>query len=310
MTSSVVSQMKCAVCGGNRLRPVLQRSIADFIAGRRGNYDLRSLGLSGAEIMGYTQCEDCSFIFASPTLASSFETATYNDAKAAQADDKRAWLADENAGPLYQTHHKWVDLNPFLIGLGFHFQKYQRPHNPAQRRLRLLDVGCGFGHTLELARVFGLEGTGCDIDQSRLAACRAKGLHAVEPGGIEGDFDIVVSSNVIEHVYDLSEYVDLVRRHLARDGVYVFSGLEKSVIAVELRKKAFKLLHPIEHRNILTRGSLARLLRNHNLRLVTRGEIWTTMRLVRSKAPLYVPYWATGGFVALNGVFTAIARHE
>jgi SAM-dependent methyltransferase len=258
--------------------------------------------------MGYARCQDCSFIFASPTLDPSLEAATYNDAKAGQSESKQSWMSDLNAGSLYQTHHKWVDLNPFVLGLGFHFQRYQKPCNVGMSRLRLLDIGCGYGHTLELARVFGLDGTGCDLDRSRVAACREKGLRVVDPGEVQGQFEIIISCNVIEHVYDLRGYIGMVSRCLADVGVFVFNGVERSVFAVEVKQRRFKLLHPIEHRNVLTRRSLSKLLGQYNLRLVNRAEVLRTMKRVRSKAPLYVPYLVTGGFVTVHGVFSAIAR--
>ena len=159
-------------------------------------------------------------------------------------------------------------------------------------------------------RIFGVLGTGSDIDRSRLTVCHEKGLRAVLPDSIDGEFDIIISSNVIEHVFDLQDYMRMISRHLANGGDFVFSGLEKSVIPIELKKSRFKLLHPIEHRNVLTRKSLSKLLGSHGMRLVTRREVLGTMRRVRSKAPLYLPYWLMRGFVAVNGVFTAIAKHE
>jgi 2-polyprenyl-3-methyl-5-hydroxy-6-metoxy-1,4-benzoquinol methylase len=306
---SIVSHNRtCAVCEGDRLELVLERPIADFI-GESTTYDLTSLGLSGAELMGYTRCQKCSFIFASPTLDQALEAVTYNEAKARQLQQKKR-PPDPEADALYQTHHKWVDLNPFVLGIGFHFHRFRNPRNPGQQRLRLLDIGCGYGHTLELARVFGVDGTGCDIDQSRLAACRAKGLRAIIPSEVEGTFDIIVSSNVIEHVFDLQGYIRMVKMRLADEGVFMFSGIEESVIALEKRRGRLRLLHPIEHRNILTRRSLTRLLTRHGLRLIRRQEIFKTIKAVRSKAPLFLPYLLLGGFVAVNGVFTAIAKHE
>ena len=305
----VVELRNCAVCGGSSIAPVLQRPLSQFLNGRAGYYRLDSLSLTGDELMGYVRCRDCSFVFASPTLDSSLELATYNDAKSGQPETK-PWMSDPDAASLYQTHHKWVDLNPFVLGLGFHVDRYEKPKNPGMAQVRLLDVGCGYGHTLELARVFGLDGVGCDLDQSRIAACRDKGLRVVEPSCVEGVYDLVVSSNVIEHVYDLHAYVAMIGRHMAPRGVFVFNGLEESVIGVEMKKPRFKLLHPIEHRNVLTRKSLKRLLGGHGLRLVTRAEILRVMRRVRSKAPLYLPYLLKSGFVAVNGVFSAIATHD
>ena len=309
--SPVVNVEKCVVCGGHAIKQVLTLPIAEFIGSGNSehSYDLGSLQLSGREPMGYAMCRACSFTFASPTTGAALETATYNEAKAGQAIKKVTLWADADAQALYQTHHKWVDLNPFIVGLGFHFDRFRRPRNSGSKQIRLLDIGCGFGHTLELARVFGVDGTGCDIDEARLAVCREKGLNTGRPEGVSGTFDIVLSCNVIEHVYDLQGYIQMVKKHLAANGVFVFNGLDRSAIDIEMKQKRFKLLHPIEHRNVLTRQSLEKLLASHGLRLVSRKEVSATMLQVRSKAPLYLTYWLRSGFVVVNGVFSAIACH-
>lgn len=308
--SAVVDISTCSVCGSSSIEAVLARPISDFLQGRGTHYRLDALGLTGREVMGYARCVKCSFVFASPTLDAAFEAATYNEAKSGQHAAKESWMSDPSARWLYDTHHKWVDLNPFILGLGFHLQRFQKPRNSGMAQLRLLDLGCGFGHTLELARVFGVDAVGCDLDQSRLAVCRGKGLNVVDPTAVGGLFDIVISSNVIEHVYDLRGYIGMVASRLDRGGVFVFSGLDRSVIDIELKQPRFKLLHPIEHRNVLTYASLTKLLREHGLRLVGRTDLLKTMKRVRSKAPLYAPYLVRGGFVAVNGVFSALARRS
>ena len=101
----------------------------------------------------------------------------------------------------------------------------------------------------------------------------------------------------------------MVKKHLEPNGVFVFNGVERSAIDIEVKRKHFKLLHPIEHRNILTRQSLEKLLASNGLRLVTRQEVFATMLRVRSKAPLYLAHLLRSGFVVVNGVFSAIVRH-
>jgi SAM-dependent methyltransferase len=308
--NSIVTVPACAVCGSSRIAAVLTRSVSEFLGSRVENYRLDRLGLDGSEKVGYARCLTCSFMFASPTLDDQYEHAAYNDAKEGRDPRHSEWARDADVRNLYETYHKWADLHPFMLGLGFQTMRYDRPRNYGNKPLRLLDVGCGYGHTLEIARLFGVEAEGCDLDASRLAACRDKGLQVCHPHEIKGAFDVILSSNVIEHVFDVHDYTAMVARHLAERGVFVFNGLDKSVIRVELRKKAFKLLHPIEHRNIFTHRSLTRLLRDHGLRLADRGEVITVMKRLRSRAPMYLPYLIRGGFVSFNGVFSAIARRR
>ncbi|HYY58662.1 MAG TPA: class I SAM-dependent methyltransferase, partial [Pyrinomonadaceae bacterium] len=75
------------------------------------------------------------------------------------------------------------------------------------RRPRILDVGCGTGANLELLARFG-DVEGVDISQDALAFCRARGLESVRHGAAEklpygdGEFDLVTSFDMVEHLDD------------------------------------------------------------------------------------------------------------
>lgn len=72
---------------------------------------------------------------------------------------------------------------------------------------KLLDVGCGDGSFLSLARSCGWEVVGLEPDPKAVANAAKKGL-TVHEGGIEffagetGLFDVITLNHVIEHVYE------------------------------------------------------------------------------------------------------------
>jgi len=72
---------------------------------------------------------------------------------------------------------------------------------------RLLDVGCGDGSFLRLARTCGWDVVGLDPDPNAVANAAKHGI-AVHEGGIEyfegqtGVFDVITLNHVIEHVHD------------------------------------------------------------------------------------------------------------
>lgn len=81
----------------------------------------------------------------------------------------------------------------------------------------LLDVGCGNGQFLAVAREMGWNAEGIDFDEQAVRAARANGLE-VRHGGIEllqgvrERYDVITLSHVIEHVHDPLDL--LVRIHL------------------------------------------------------------------------------------------------
>lgn len=72
---------------------------------------------------------------------------------------------------------------------------------------RLLDVGCGAGSTMSFAQSQGWEVLGIEPDERAVAHAQTQGL-SVHSGGYElmrrfaAEFDCVVCSHVIEHVFD------------------------------------------------------------------------------------------------------------
>lgn len=72
---------------------------------------------------------------------------------------------------------------------------------------RLLDVGCGNGGFLMLARQAGWQVEGVDFDAGAVRAARSRGLE-VHHGGVDvltgcgESFDVITLSHVIEHVHD------------------------------------------------------------------------------------------------------------
>lgn len=72
---------------------------------------------------------------------------------------------------------------------------------------RLLDVGCGNGGFLALARQAGWQVEGVDFDEGAVQAARSRGLEVQLGGadvlaGREEVFDVITLCHVIEHVYD------------------------------------------------------------------------------------------------------------
>lgn len=93
---------------------------------------------------------------------------------------------------------------------------------------KLLEVGCATGNLLEVLkkRFSNFKIKGIDISQYVVDECKKKRLD-VECTVIEnlqsgGKFDIIFSSETMEHVEDLSKFLRGVRANLAKSGVFVF----------------------------------------------------------------------------------------
>jgi len=96
---------------------------------------------------------------------------------------------------------------------------------------RMLDVGCGMGYFVDLFERNGAKCTGVDIDDSCLDYCRSKmrgeylKLDLTEiPYPFPNEyFDIVVCSEVLEHIENNGAVIDEIRRILKPNGIFIAS---------------------------------------------------------------------------------------
>lgn len=91
---------------------------------------------------------------------------------------------------------------------------------------RLLDVGCHTGNLVAAALELGLDAEGIDLDPLATAAGRELGrpLRAAAVADLDGAYDGIVLSHVLEHVLDLDSFLTDLERLLSPVGrVFVLS---------------------------------------------------------------------------------------
>ncbi|HUF85264.1 MAG TPA: class I SAM-dependent methyltransferase, partial [Acidimicrobiia bacterium] len=156
--------------------------------------------------------------------------------------------------------------------------------------LRLLDVGCGYGFGLDLARfAWGWDGVGVDPFDIGERGRRELGVD-IRPRPLAPDldlgkqlFDVVLASEVIEHVEDPLALLREVRCRLARDGVLVLSTPDAEFVCPD--NPAGDVLTSLAaggHVFLLDRGGLERLLRRAGFEAVAVHAEGETLRAVAS----------------------------
>lgn len=104
------------------------------------------------------------------------------------------------------------------------YREFLARYHPAPGRNRLLDVGCGTGEFLVLAREQGWDVMGVEVAEAGVAAARAVGL-PVRIGTLltaalpESSFDVVTFWNVLDCVTDPVEQARAAKRVLAPGGL-------------------------------------------------------------------------------------------
>jgi 2-polyprenyl-3-methyl-5-hydroxy-6-metoxy-1,4-benzoquinol methylase len=93
---------------------------------------------------------------------------------------------------------------------------------------RILDVGCAGGSLIEELRSAGYQQVaGIDVSPAAIARCRAAGIGDVElmdaarPGFAPGSFDVIIASDVLEHLDDAPAALAAWRRMLRPGGIII-----------------------------------------------------------------------------------------
>jgi 2-polyprenyl-3-methyl-5-hydroxy-6-metoxy-1,4-benzoquinol methylase len=153
-------------------------------------------------------------------------------------------------------------------------------------RGRLLDVGCGAGTFLGVAKRRGWEVNGLEISPILAQTCRRDTNASVTVGSFEDasmpahSYDLITLWDVLEHVIDPILWIDKTSAFLRPGGIALICTPDEDSLLARTACALYKLswtvirypalaLHPPTHTYFFTRRSLTRLLEERSLR-VTR----------------------------------------
>ena len=146
-------------------------------------------------------------------------------------------------------------------------------------RGRLLDVGCGIGTFLSLAREQGWEPHGIDPSKSGSAFAQEKYKLDVRCADIfeaafpSAYFDAIVLYHVLEHISELNPFLSELRRVLKPGtGTLVIEVPNGESLQSRLQKANWPYVHPHDHLYYFSAHSLPKLLRKHGFNNVTLGK--------------------------------------
>jgi SAM-dependent methyltransferase len=304
---NVFVEIHCPICGEARFKTVWQATPRQFLSDfRKSYYNLDALGIGMDTLFFIKKCRDCSFVFVNPRFRSDLYDVVYNEAKVGQ-NRKKQWMhQDGDLRNLYDTYSKWTSVRTLMRTLSYYHRRFEKPKNENQRRIRLLDYGCGYGHTLDLCKVFGIEAIGVDLDSYRIQFCRDKGLYACKPEELDSanNFDIVISTSVVEHIDDLNGYFRYIHDRLNDGGYLHLTGLTPKVIRKEKRKQVYRLVMPLEHVNFFTARSLDALLKKHNFKRIRVSNMFQAITKPLDYATPFLKNFVFHGFYP-SGSFEA-----
>jgi len=132
---------------------------------------------------------------------------------------------------------------------------------PRQRSQKILDVGCGFGQTMNALRALGYEHVrGVDISDESIGHCNKIGLDVEKVSDIaeymkdhREEYDFIIMSHVLEHIEKplIIPYVTSIRAMLKSDGQFLIMAPN-----AQSNTDCYWAYEDFTHSTLFTAGSL------------------------------------------------------
>lgn len=180
-------------------------------------YKVRNYGVE----FTVARCKNCGLAYINPRMSAEVIEKMYSS-----QETIKLGFAVSACGPLAK--------NPLWHNARFDkMEKHYRECNPSYKKgqkLKFLDMGCGIGQTLEFAKKRGWEPYGIDISDWAVEKGRSLGreilLTNLENAPFEDEFfEIILMSEVIEHVNDPMHELKMARQKLKKGGIIVIDTI-------------------------------------------------------------------------------------
>ncbi len=151
----------------------------------------------------------------------------------------------------------------------------------------MLDVGCGSGFFLEEAKKRGWNVFGTEYSDALVAISSGKGI-TMQQGGLTArtfqgiEMDVIVSIEVIEHIYNPDEEVQHIHHLLRKGGLFFCTTPNFNALSRYWLKDRYNIIAWPEHLGYFTRKTLKYLLGRNGFETVsstTTGFSFTRMRV-------------------------------
>jgi SAM-dependent methyltransferase len=245
-----------------------------------------------------SRCEACHYVFVNPRPSLDFLVDFYTNLTHGEEAGNHEPQTLEG---LLKAEQDWPNSTldaKRIIGTAHSLTK---PKQSAET-LTLFDVASGPGFFTAQALSLGFEVTALEIsDKDRKIA---KEMNNIEPMNIPFEqfdtaadsFDVVILSQVLEHVIDINEWISKAQKYLKPKGVLAVALPNFNSLFRYLLGPNDPYITPPEHLNFFNPGNLTTLLSNHGLSV--EKTQWTSrvmpvaidkLPLGRLARPIYAP---------------------
>lgn len=198
------------------------------------------------------RCASCGFVFAAP-IPTLEELQTY-----------------------YQNYPRDHEVSPITLK---RYAELLEEFEPFRKTNRIIDVGCGDGHFLAVAKTKGWEVFGTEYTAEAVAVCEKKGIKmhtgALNRANYESEsFDVITSFEVIEHINNPHEEIANFNAILRKKGLVYVTTPNFNSVSRNLLKEKWTIVEYPEHLSYYTPKTIRQVFENEGfgkLKILTTG---------------------------------------
>ena len=210
-----------------------------------------------APVYDFVKCKECNMVYANKVLKQEIALKLYKKS-----------ILDCCWGETYKLHQQ--------IG---HNSKVERKlkdilkHTTTQDSL--LDIGCNQGIFLNKAKHYFKKCEGIEVNKKTAKIAMNNGLKIhtkpIESLKIRKSYDVIVIDQLLEHIYDLNNFILHVKKILKKDGVLFISTPNLDSLGFRLFKEHHMQVYSWFHINLFTLDTLKKLLTKYGLKIKKLG---------------------------------------
>lgn len=163
----------------------------------------------------------------------------------------------------YSHYQRHTSISPLTIK---RYEELLDQFEPYRRTNKILDVGCGDGHFLEVAKKRGWQVYGTEYSTQACEPARAKGIE-IHEGLIQSfsstkEFDVITSFEVLEHLTDPKDHIAAIVKLLRHGGMFYFTTPNFNSLSRRWLGGKWKIIEYPEHLTYFTAETSFQLLVN------------------------------------------------
>ncbi|HVK96169.1 MAG TPA: class I SAM-dependent methyltransferase [Flavisolibacter sp.] len=182
---------------------------------------------------------------------------------------------------------------------------------------KILDIGAGVGAFLNVMQEKGWNVTGVEPDEgARSVAKSSYNLNLENTSSLPnltGKFDAITLWHVLEHVHQLHDYIEMLKKHLSADGRIFIAVPNYTALEADIYKLDWAAYDVPRHLYHFSPAAMVHLLQQHGLQVISKKPMWYDsfyISLMSSKYRKGKPSWIAAGFNGLRSNITALINKD